>query len=467
RTRQITEHKMATYQCDGWKNVVKTSVITSMMTVDSLPYLLCTHDMTGKSKTGDKLFNLVKDNIVYMESTYGVNMIMITTDDGPDGKKMRHLHAATYPHIAMFVCWAHQSGLLTGNYLAIKSPFMTSAARAIEVIKWFNNHQRALDLLHSQQLCTTGHILALILPVVMRWTGYYCALKQLHSQSSSIMGCVAANKQQLLVAAGAMSDLKAKALEVIMICCDEQFWNDLAKIVSHLKLLAILANILQDPACCLDHVLLTLMRNFCFFETLHSTNDTFIQKMMHVSLEHQWAKADQELFILAVFFNPYIWACCFNPEKITQFDLFHMVHRVYQWLFHQSIHSDFNFTAAFEDYYSDLGQFSSDSMYLSGFEAEYHAGGHEIDFTGIWKKLCGANTVQTGRSGFVKLAIWILTMVPNSAGTECVFSTFGLTHTKTCNQINPQKVHNATLVRMNRRHTHIDAGLIPQCKKRK
>ncbi|KAF8979982.1 hypothetical protein BDQ17DRAFT_1264194 [Cyathus striatus] len=55
---------------------------------------------------------------------------------------------------------------MTGNYLAIKAPFMSSAARAMDVIKWFNNHQQALDLLCGQQLCTSGHVLALILPVV-------------------------------------------------------------------------------------------------------------------------------------------------------------------------------------------------------------------------------------------------------------------------------------------------------------
>ncbi|KAF8979981.1 hypothetical protein BDQ17DRAFT_1264191 [Cyathus striatus] len=79
-TQQQTEGKSATYQHDGWKNVAKTSVITSMMTVDSLPLLLHT-------QTGNELFSLVKDDIVYTQGTYGVDTIAITTDDDPDGKK--------------------------------------------------------------------------------------------------------------------------------------------------------------------------------------------------------------------------------------------------------------------------------------------------------------------------------------------------------------------------------------------
>jgi hypothetical protein len=34
RTKERIEGKVATSQCDGWKNVAKTSVVTSMITVE-------------------------------------------------------------------------------------------------------------------------------------------------------------------------------------------------------------------------------------------------------------------------------------------------------------------------------------------------------------------------------------------------------------------------------------------------
>jgi hypothetical protein len=34
RTRERIKGKIATGQCDGWKNVAKTSVVTSMITVE-------------------------------------------------------------------------------------------------------------------------------------------------------------------------------------------------------------------------------------------------------------------------------------------------------------------------------------------------------------------------------------------------------------------------------------------------
>jgi hypothetical protein len=80
-----------------------------------------------------------------------------------------------------------------------------------------------------------------------------------------------------------------------------------------------------------------------------------------------------------------------------------------------------------------------------------------VDLVWIWKQLEGESC--TGRSGFIKLAIRILAILPNSAGAERVFSVFGLTHTKHRNRLEPQKVHDATTVRMDRQKAHIAASL--------
>lgn len=73
-----------------------------------------------------------------------------------------------------------------------------------------------------------------------------------------------------------------------------------------------------------------------------------------------------------------------------------------------------------------------------------------------------AGTSPSGRSGFVKLAIRVLSILPNSAGPEHTFSIFGLTHTKHRNRLDPHKVHDATTVRMDRQKAHIAAGLVPE-----
>ncbi|KAF9533481.1 hypothetical protein CPB83DRAFT_889983 [Crepidotus variabilis] len=78
------------------------------------------------------------------------------------------------------------------------------------------------------------------------------------------------------------------------------------------------------------------------------------------------------------------------------------------------------------------------------------------------------NSVSTaGRIGFVKLAICILRMVPNSASTECTFSSFGVIHTKRRNRLNAQKVHKQVMVHDNIMQAYQEAGVLPIRKKRK
>ena len=114
------------------------------------PIPIHTHDMTGYPKTGDELFSLVKDDFIHIWNTYGVEIISAVTDDSPDGKKMWRL-VKEDPELPMAIleCWAHQSNLMTGNYLGVKADFMEAAGKATDIIKWFNNHQKALDLLQN------------------------------------------------------------------------------------------------------------------------------------------------------------------------------------------------------------------------------------------------------------------------------------------------------------------------------
>ena len=54
---------------------------------------------------------------------------------------------------------------------------------------------------------------------------------------------------------------------------------------------------------------------------------------------------------------------------------------------------------------------------------------------------------NNGRSGFIQLAIHILSIVPNSAATERLFSQFGIIHTKLRNRLSVEKVRKQALIR--------------------
>ena len=81
-TREVIGGQFAVYQADGWKNIAKTSVITSMLIVNHKPYLLQTHDMTGWPKTGDTLWAIVREDWEYAQTTFDVEIIEYCSDDG-------------------------------------------------------------------------------------------------------------------------------------------------------------------------------------------------------------------------------------------------------------------------------------------------------------------------------------------------------------------------------------------------
>ncbi|KAJ7743007.1 ribonuclease H-like domain-containing protein, partial [Mycena maculata] len=316
---------------------------------------------------------------------------------------------------------------------------------AVEVIKWFDNHGMALDLLRSVELTTLGHWLALILPVVTRWVSQYCALRRLKKLERAVRACVITHEERLLVCGGRKEGQMEKAADIVKICKDNDFWKNIDRIATHIEPLAIASNILQALTCRLDTVLICLGN----------------------LLQRRWAKTDQGLMILAVFFNPYIRSHAFDPDSVSCMDMFHIVRRAYERLLRQDAGGDIEFMSAFQSYYDNQDYFSADATWIEGHRQAYEATKRPIDLIPLWKQLDGGSSSLTGRSGFVKLAIRILSMLPNSAGPERIFSFFGLTHTRHRNRLGPSKVHDTTIVRNDRQKAHIEAGMVYQRRARR
>ncbi|KAJ7748303.1 ribonuclease H-like domain-containing protein, partial [Mycena maculata] len=462
RTRKITEGKLTSYSEDGWMNIATTHLDMSLISVETQPFLLRTHDMTGRPKTGDELFNIMKSDFEYALNTYAVKVICVTTDDGPDGKKSRRLVREQLPWIATFECWVHQSSLITGNYLSIKAPWMKAAKQAIEVIKWFNNHGTALDLLRSVERTTLGRWLALILPVVTRWVSQYCALRCLKKLERAVRACVITYEERLLVCAGRKEEQMETAAYIVEICKDNDFWKNVDRIATHIEPLAIASNILQAPTCRLNTVLLCLGNLYRIFGNFPPA-DAIVTKIVQASLERHWAKTDQELMILGVFFNPYIRSHTFDPDSLSCMDMFHIARRAYERLLRQDADGDVEFMTAFQSYYNNQNHFSAEAMWIEGHRQAYEA---MVRAFVVQKRPIDLIPL-TGRSGFVKLAIRILSMLPNSAGPEHIFSYFGLAHTHHRNRLGPLKVHDTTIVRNDRQKAHIDAGMVYQRRTRR
>ena len=191
-----------------------------------------THDVTCDAKTGDHLLKLICEDLALMESKYSVTTIGWCTDDGPDAKKMRRLLLVLYPWLIIILCWAHQINLVVGDCLAIRRSVMDDISNALDVVKWFNNHSTALELLRQEQVITfDGLAWALILPVITHWTAHYLALSQILKLRQLLQICWTRHEERLVTCAGTREDLQEKARRIHGIVKDANFWYRIQRYV--------------------------------------------------------------------------------------------------------------------------------------------------------------------------------------------------------------------------------------------
>jgi hypothetical protein len=188
-----------------------------------------THDVSTQPKTGEALLNLVVEDIKWSEVTYGLTIIAACSDDGGDARKMRRLLHALMPWLIVILCWAHQINLIVGDYLALKLPFQDCVPKALNLIKWMNNHSRALGLFRQEQVYTYQKFLALILPVITRWTAFYLSLRRLLTVEKPLKAAWIKHGDTMIASAGSKSDDKAKAIAVQRVIEDPEFWYHIKK----------------------------------------------------------------------------------------------------------------------------------------------------------------------------------------------------------------------------------------------
>ncbi|KAH8101722.1 ribonuclease H-like domain-containing protein [Cristinia sonorae] len=437
--------KLGTGQCDGWKSRSKNSLVATLVSVKGQPYLLNTDNVTEERKNADTLLGIVIANIAYALEVCRMMVIAWCSDAGGDSASMRRKLLQRYPWLIVLDCWAHQLNLVVGDYFKLKLPWMEWVDAATEVIKWFNNHSYALGLLRSQQLLATGKSLVLFLPVLTRWTSHYLAVQRLLALRGFLEACIALHKETLISVAGKTRNAREHATKIIEYVKNPVFWESLEKVKRDLQPLAVAANLMQGSSTRLDQVLLTLANLYRIFsDPIH---DAEVRVGVQASLQKRWAKnADQDVFILAVFLNPYIRNKLFRPgnPRLTSLELYGMASRVYGRVFRRPSSTEFH--AAFNAYIHDEEEFSAERMRLGDFKDLYQSKGVPIDIVAIWEAIDTHSDI--GRNSFVKLAILILSVVTNSASAERVFSQMGIIDTPLRNRLKYDKLSKIVKLKM-------------------
>ncbi|KAJ6533283.1 hypothetical protein DFH09DRAFT_1406742, partial [Mycena vulgaris] len=175
---------------------------------------------------------------------------------------------------------------------------------------------------------------------------------------------------------------------------------------------------------------------------INSRVRTFIQK----SLEKRWLAMEREVFILAVYLNPYICGATFSTKNpvLKPISLYNVAKQLCTRFF--GVEPDLDFHAAFFDYSKNLQEFSPHYMNLAEMKQLHERENKRVNVVRVWEQLDTGE--PNGRNGLVKLAIWVLSIVANSAGSERGFSKFGLFLTKLRSLLSIQKVRKMTTADM-------------------
>ncbi|KAG6824095.1 hypothetical protein H0H92_008019, partial [Tricholoma furcatifolium] len=135
---------------------------------------------------------------------------------------------------------------------------------------------------------------------------------------------------------------------------------------------------------------------------------------------------------------------------------------------------DHDFRTTFNCYLNRVGEWSDEAMGL-----KYHKDvavkensmfkERGVNLISLWRKLNPSlgdepsNPLRPprGKIALVELAMRIHSVTPNSAATECIFSQFGVKHTKHRNRTHPEKIRKEVLLKTN---TMARFGPPPRCK---
>lgn len=124
------------------------------------------------------------------------------------------------------------------------------------------------------------------------------------------------------------------------------------------------ANVTQSDCARLDIVLITLANLYHYFSTVPNL-DQAAADAVKASLERRWAKADQDIFLLALIFNPYAHVSCF--AKDSPFRVPAKVHELAKRAFQRfyNVEPGADFQNELTDYLQGVGLWTAEGMQLS------------------------------------------------------------------------------------------------------
>ena len=190
------------------------------------------------------------------------------------------------------------------------------------------------------------------------------------------------------------------------------------------------------------------------------------------SIEKRWAKADQDVFVAAVILNPFVKASAFSARLpfLTRAGVLSLLKRLYHRFFspnetaEELAENTRRLFSNVEDYFSGRGVCADMDSYANSIDEDSRDRDESPDPLSVYN---GISPISRATSPpLFKLAYHILSICPNSASCERLFSVFGNTLTKLRNRLGNQTLTSLAELKMHIRDEHLRAGETKRAMKR-
>ncbi|KAJ3497528.1 hypothetical protein NLJ89_g10338 [Agrocybe chaxingu] len=425
---------LATVQCDGWTGENFQHLIAFMISTKRQIFTVQVNDTTTERKTAEKLLDQMLEVLDKLDKEWKVRVIAFTTDASGESRKARRLLRERRPDLVTPDCYAHQVNLIVGDYFkANDTAFLVAASQANELITWLRSKTAVMGLIREACLAQNKNAVSVIRPVATRWTAFYLAYRRLLDLRSALEFIVAADElrasEDRIVVPQNDRSAREKAKKMVKLIRDPIFWGNLTRIKHHLSPLAIAANVTQSAHCRLDKVLLTfaaLSMEFKKMITEDPTNTPVCEAVLN-SIELRWKKSDQDVFIAAVILNPFIKVAPFrrDPGIVSFASINNLLSHLWTRFFGEAppeslsdeIHAYFDGTPPFKLLQGTCERLSTKAK-------KKHESPDPIQ---VYQEI---NIPDVPPGPLTQLALHLLSICPNSASCERLFSHFGLILTK-------------------------------------
>ncbi|KAI9457355.1 ribonuclease H-like domain-containing protein [Lactarius psammicola] len=434
-----------------------------MITTSDKVYMVKVYDTTVEKKTADNLLVMMTEVLDVLKYEWGVTPIAFTTDASGESQKARRLLRAKRDELVTPDCYAHQINLIVGDYFKTNGiAFLHYASEANDLITWLRSKTVLIGLIKAALVSHGRRALSVIWPVPTRWTAYYLAYRRLLDLRSTLEFIIAddaqkAPEEQQIIP---LRDRAAreKAQKMVAIIKNPSFWLALARIKHHLAPLAVAANITQSSHCRLDEVLMTFASLVMQYSKLTDSKDMVIRKALLESIEKRWEASDQNVFIASVILNPFLKTNPFKRDaRLISLGAIHTLLSGLWTRFYpgdpcpDELYEEIHHYLGSSDFYSTMPGVCQRLKASAASKAHFFF--NHPNPLDVYADITISGEPSTP---LIRLATHVLSICPNSASCERLFSTFGLILTKLRTHLNNQHVVDLAECKMHIRDEHLE-----------